>query len=350
MTVTNPSFDKKERRLIIKEAIRCENAGKLTQPMLELAREKKLFHSAVPHELGGHQMDILPLMELFEKASRLDGSFGWLITLGAGAGIFAAYMEPSFASRIFTQPAAFIAGSGYPSGRAIPQNGSYIIDGKWKYASGTPHATLFTASCIVARKKSEEPEIRAMAFFPDEIFSKNTWHSYGLKATASQNFEVNGVQLPEERTFLLQPREPYADDTLYRFPFEPFATASLSSCMLGITFRFLEEASVILKSKSAEAWEFAFKCEEEIKRKKMTFLQSIEELWEICGSDCRSDFMGESSKRVNHAAIELTGSCRQRSFDLYIRCGTQVLPENEAINRAWRDLMTAGQHVMLQSR
>src|SRR5690554_3880129 len=83
-------LSEKEQQLVRSEAPECEQTGTWTDALLELARDKKLFHLAVPEKLGGRQLSVAELMNVFESASHIDGSFGWTITLGAGAGVFAA--------------------------------------------------------------------------------------------------------------------------------------------------------------------------------------------------------------------------------------------------------------------
>lgn len=331
-------FTASDATLIKKESLKAEQLGCLTDAQLRLARDKKFFHCAVPNELGGGMLSLARQMKLFEEASRIDGSFGWTLTLGAGAGLFAAFMNPEFAREVYESRNAFITGSGYPAGTARPAKNKYVINGKWKYASGSPFATLFTASCMIQTGESENPEIRAMAFYPKEVKSPDTWNSYGLKATASHDFEVNDVTIPAERSFIMKPQPAYENYTLYRYPFMPYASASLASSMYGITLGFMDEAQNVTRSDTWPAHsldEFSEKLH-----------QSVHVLWNRIGKGEKPG--NEYIHSVNRAAKTLAEHCRQMALKYYIESGMSVLEQNAPINRYWRDLMTAGQHIMLR--
>ena len=339
-------LSEKEQQLVRSEAPECEQTGTWTDALLGLAREKKLFHLAVPEQLGGRQLSVAELMNVFESASHIDGSFGWTITLGAGAGVFAAFMEPAFAKEVFNDPGAYITGSGYPAGTAVRKGDAYEVNGSWKYATGTPHATLFTASCMIQNGSGNtgEPEIRAMAFYPDEVRSLDTWHSYGLKATASHDFEVKNCRIPEERSFTMAPHPAFADAPLYRFPFEPFASATLVSSMLGIARGFMDEVNGQNSNSLAKS---RITAEEKLLHQKEQLHEAVQTIWRACEN---SDEIRESdSELVNTSAKKLAELCRSLCLELYTQCGMQALPEMARINRAWRDLLTAGQHGMLRN-
>lgn len=338
------SFSEDETDLIKRESVKSEKSGTLTPSILNLARQKKLFHVAVPQELGGFECSVMNQMNLFEEASRLDGSFGWTLTLGAGAGIFSGFMDPSFANEIFSEPAAFITGSGYPAGTAERNNDGYLVrSGKWKYASGSPHATLFTASCVIINGNGspDSPEIRAMAFYPREVQNLKTWNSYGLKATASNDFNVSDIQLPERRSFTMNPQPKYANRALFRFPFMAYAPATLASSLLGITTAFLDEAENTLKSHSNLKRE-----QQKIVKHRNRLHQTVEELWGSCESG--GEILSDEVRKVDHAAKLLSQACRQAAVTIYGECGMKVLDHSSRLNRCWRDLMTAGQHTMLR--
>ncbi len=328
-------FTDAERDLLIGQNGPAEDRGVLTPGLLELARKKKLYHLAVPDELGGAELPVSSLMEIFEQASYLNGSFGWNLTLGAGAGIFGAFMDPQFAREVFADDNAFITGSGYPGGTARPHGESFQVSGEWLYASGAPYATLFTATCVIADGSTDEPEMRAMAFYPDEVMVRNSWNSFGLTATASHDFEVENVRVPHRRSFTMMAQPEYAGRTLYRFPFMQFASATLAASMLGITRAFLDESDA--------------DCEEQlvsIQTQHTRLTDSVHKIWELCekGRTIDPDLLTET----NRAATDLAEACRVSAFQIYQQSGMDVLIRSSRLNQTWRDLMTAGQHAFLR--
>lgn len=337
------TFTEAEKSLLIEQEKPSEDLGTLTPELLELAYRKKLYHLAVPKELGGAELSVKSLMQVFETASFYNGSFGWNLTLGAGAGIFGAYMEPAFAQKVFSDRKAFITGSGYPSGKAQPvrSDNSFLIHGDWKYASGSPHATLFTANCQVNLDDSDEPEVRAFAFYPDEVNLINSWNSYGLIATASHDFEIRDIRVPKNRSFTMSPQPEYASRPLYRFPFMPFAVATLASSLLGMTHAFFDEAGSHTKV-SSEITSLM----DEVEHTRNHLNKAVDQIWEECQSG--SEISSASSEYVTTSAKNLAGACKKAAFALYQRSGMRVLDRDSRFNRTWRDLLTAGQHVMFR--
>ena len=339
MSDTTVQFTDDEKRLLLTREQTSEEMGALTPDLLELARRKKLYHLAVPKDLGGAELPVLSLMEVFEAASSMNGSFGWNLTLGAGAGLFGAYMDPGFAEEVFSNPEAFITGSGYPAGKAQPTDDdpdSFVASGRWRYASGSPYATLFTASCLLPGSTPESPEMIALAFYPDEVNKLHTWNSYGLTATASHDFEVNNVRVPRRRSFTMEPQPKYAGRPLYRFPFMQFAPATLASSLLGITRAFISEADPDGERSSDEA----------VMEQRDRLHRAVQTVWEKCE---RGEEITEQEKQsVESASKELAEVCRQTAFELYQHSGMRVLDRTTRLNRTWRDLMTAGQHAMLK--
>lgn len=339
MPDTTVHFTDDEKRLLLTREQTSEEMGTLTPDLLELARRKKLYHLAVPKDLGGAELPVLSLMKLFEDASSLNGSFGWNLTLGAGAGVFGAYMDPGFAEEIFSNPEAFITGSGYPAGKAQPADDdpdSFVASGRWKYASGSPYATLFTASCLLPGSTPDNPNMIALAFYPDEVNRLHTWNSYGLTATASHDFEVYNIRVPRRRSFTMEPQPSYADRPLYRFPFMQFAPATLASSLLGITRAFIYEADPDGEHSSEEAV---------IKQRELLH-RAVQAVWEKC--ERGEEILGEEKQSVELASKQLAEVCRQTAFEVYQKSGMQVLDRTTRLNRTWRDLMTAGQHAMLR--
>ena len=338
----SPFFTPDEEKIIKQEAPKAEEIGRFTDTMLELCKKKKLFHLGVPKSMGGHEMPVLEQIRFYEEASRLDGSFGWTVKLGASAGIFSGFMNQEFAESIYSDPAAFTAGSGYPAGTAKPTDGAYLVSGTWKYASGIDHATVFTANCVIDREDSnpDEPEIRAMAFLPDEIQKLDTWNGYGLKASASHNFKVENVIIPEERTFTLVPKPDHADKTLYHFPYMAYAPAALSSSMLGMTEAFLDETA-----HHSDKTEILKEARSVLDEHRTALHDTVQQLWHECEKSPEPD--PKSVEKVDTVAKTLAQICRDTAADIYKLGGMKVLDESSRYNRAWRDLMTAGQHTML---
>lgn len=143
----------------------------------------------------------------------------------------------------------------------------------------------------------------------------------------------------------------YESRPLYRFPFDAFASATLVSSMLGIARGFIGHANHLFENKSStgdqkKGFEAVQSAHYEIDQQKIELHNVVEAVWKKCKTE--ENVANKDVEMINQAAVKLAGACRQRCFHLYNLCGMQVLPETSAINRSWRNLMTAGQHALLR--
>src|SRR5690606_22361265 len=135
--------------LIRSESRTAEINGALTALQLDLIYANRWFYLLVPESLGGREMPLPGFARLMERLAYVDGSFAWNVNLGAGANMFAGFMDQEEAARIFKDPKACVAGSGARTGTARAVDQGFVIDGSWKYASGSAHATYFSLNAVL---------------------------------------------------------------------------------------------------------------------------------------------------------------------------------------------------------
>ncbi|GAA5346972.1 acyl-CoA dehydrogenase family protein [Planifilum fimeticola] len=335
------------------EASAMEQKGEMSPKVLEAVRERGLFKLLVPRELGGHMLPLPEALRVFEGASRFDGSFGWLVTIGAGGGYFAGAMEPGVCRELLSPREAVIAGSGYPAGEARRVKGGYRVSGRWKYISGADYATLFTVNCVI-RDEGGKDDGRVLSFIlmPEQVNVLKDWRAFGLKATGSHSIAVEDAFVPERMTFDIAEPYPVFKDPLFRYPFLPFALTSFAAVALGIADRFLEEARVLIEagrrvwpSRRAEAGlEAATRMVDRLAGAKADFYRTVDDTWEIHRN---RPLTGEEEEAINRRSREAAQTALQAAQTVFPHLGMAGLMENAPANRAWRDLHTVCRHALL---
>lgn len=337
----------------------AEQARELTRDTLSLFFEQGWFRMLAPRAAGGLQWGLPKALRLEEAVAYADGSAGWVLTLCSGAGWFGGFMDPDFAASVFSHPQALLAGSGAATGEAerLP-GGEYRINGRWNYASGTPHATHFTANCVLTENgiplldEYNQPLIRPFAFLRKEVTPLQTWRTVGLIASASHSFEVKDVVVPGDRTFLLEPDAVRVDDPLYRYPFLPFAEATLAVNLSGMAVHFLEEGEDFFRQKKTRAGITilthlgdAFDRQvQQLDEARQQLFRSVDESWEACRQDRFSD---AHSAAIHDHSLGLASAARTLVDTLYPYGGLTAADPSHVLNRIWRDLHTASQHSLL---
>lgn len=347
-------FDKKTIAKIRVASIEMEKAGKLAHFVLELIYKEKLFKLFIPKKDGGRMLSLPEALRKFDEAARIDGNLGWAITIGSGGGYFYGYMQPEVASKVFSPAKAVVAGSGHPSAIADEAKGGYNVTGQWKYASGAPYASVFTANAMIKGKKKDAPKIRAFAFKPNQVTIIKDWNAFGMKATESHSFKVNKAFVPNEMTFDLSTTKLFYEAPIYRYPFLQFAETSFASMVIGLGRHFMEEAHAIIKQ-NKEVWSSAGryktvsnkmdKAGKEFYKASKSFYSTVDASWLHLVKKGKLDAKTQKSiSKVSQQTSRIVLACADELMQFL---GMQAVMQDSNINRVWRDLHTACQHVLL---
>lgn len=346
---------KQDTNFVRDQSLKMERAGNATREVLELIYDKRLFHLFVPHELEGRMTSLPEAVQIFQECSRVDGSFGWIVTIGAGGGFFVPFMAPEISRNVYAERAAVIAGSGTPTGTARRVDGGFLLNGSWKYCSGSTHATVFTANAVIEPTENgssgvsdDNQEIRSFILLPEQVHIDRDWNAFGLKATSSHRVSVTDAFVPNDMTFLITEEKAYAHELIYKYPFLPFAQASFAAVTLGIAQHFLEAADELLEQKPGHPQVVSL-----CRQQKQALLQSESAFHEIVRQSwnelLKNGYLTpDQEARVSEQCITTAQASLRCGQELFPLLGLSAAMENSTVNRTWRDLQTACQHVLLR--
>lgn len=320
--------------------------------------ERGWFKAWVPREFGGLELDLEAGLRLFEAAGWADGSFGWSVMIGAGGGVFAGLMREATAHAVFDRREAVIAGSGNPRGRAERVPGGFRVNGRWAWASGAPWATTFTANCVVTEGgvpvegAGGGPLIRAMAFEPGQVRILETWDANGMRGTASHDMEVVEAFVPEERMFSVFEGEPWHPGTVFRVPFVEFAEATTASVLPGIALRLFELVADSVRERTEYGGPRLLAERDDVRARLADALVGVEAGRTLLFDAARETWREAEGGRPGAATLarlslgaNFAASSALRAAGLLAPLGGMGLNQRASeAGRAWRDLMTAGQH------
>jgi alkylation response protein AidB-like acyl-CoA dehydrogenase len=334
-----------------------ERRGELDDWLLEKVYDDKLFKLFVPRELNGLASGLPEALRAFERMSWIDGSLGWLVTIGSGGGFFAATLPARSAAELFSGRQAVLAGSGMPTGTARKIDGGYRVSGSWSFCSGATFATFFTANCKIDRGKgaSEEAEIRSFAFLPKQVSVEKDWNPLGLRATASHTIEVRDAYVPDEMTFDIL-AEPRYDDPIYRYPFLAFAQTSFAAASIGVARHFLEECGLFAAGKAPEwrgtsprrlaALERAIaERSAALAEASDRFYERVDATWETFAA--AGSLTDLARREIGRVSQEAAAAARTGSEAIFPLLGMTALRFDHPLSRTWRDLHTVTQHSVL---
>jgi len=194
---------------IRERAAEIEAARQLPADLVRDIANAGLFKVAVPEAEGGLGADIITALRVIEEVARADGSTGWCLAMAVNTFRQSAQFAPAVRREMFfSDPVGVSAGSANPRGRADAVAGGYRVTGHWFFASGCMHASSLHGACKVFDGDAPrllpngDQEIRIAYFYPKSIARIiDTWDVSGLRGTGSHDIEVDGLFVPEERTF-----------------------------------------------------------------------------------------------------------------------------------------------------
>ena len=210
----------------------------LPTTLVDALRSAGLFRLFVPAKFGGYEVDPITFVKIIEEISAVDGSVGWVVSVGAVGGLLAGYLREDAAARIY-DPDAFFAGGINPTGTAVAGHGGYRVAGKWAFGSGIRHADWVYGNCLVydgdrmRLDSAGKPVARLMLFPVTACETYDTWHVGGLRGTGSHDFSVKDLFVPDELSLIAFSGEASQPGTLFKFPFSLFAVL-IAAVPLGI--------------------------------------------------------------------------------------------------------------------
>lgn len=211
---------------------RIEAERELPHDIVRKLIEAGLFRMLQPRSIGGAELHPLAFAEVTQTLAAADASVGWCVCQNNGCAMSAAYLAPEIARQIFGPDDGILAwgppGAPYA---AHPVEGGYRISGKWRFASGSHHATWLGAHTPIAGTKT----VRTLLFPKSSVTMRDIWHVMGLRGTGSDEYEVEDLFVPQEftchRDDLVECRE---SGLLYRFTSNQLYSCGFAGVALGI--------------------------------------------------------------------------------------------------------------------
>ncbi|WP_319380404.1 hypothetical protein [Thiomicrorhabdus sp.] len=331
--------------LIEQTSSEAERLGHLPDRVLNALFELRLFRLFIPAEYNGEPTDLPTALRIFELIASADGATGWLVMIGAGGGLFSGFIEERAARGIFAPERAVIAGSGSPSGLAITKKNGFEVSGRWAYASGAHHATWFTANCKI---DGNDEQIISIAMPAEQVEIHDTWHVFGMQATGSHDFTAEPVFVPENCTFSLADK-PLLKDPIFHCPLETLASLTFASVAVGIAQHAFDEFQRFIESKPLVG---DIDIQQRIKQANELISQGRQQLYQLAEAVWNEAENAKAPRETLRRQVD--EDCREivqngvTAADLLkARAGMLAAFTDSAFGRAWRDLHTLSQHIIV---
>lgn len=210
-----------------------ERRRELPPDLLKTLCDGRFFRMLQPRSIGGAELRPTSFAQVTEAIAMGDASAAWCVCQNNGCSMSAAYLAPAVAREIFG-PSTGILAWGPPGApfEAQPVDGGYRISGRWRFASGSHHATWLGAHMPIAGTGGK---VRTMLFPKSSVQMHDIWHVVGLRGTGSDEYVVDNLFVPQDHTMARDTAaERREDGLLYRFTSSQLYSCGFAGVAMGI--------------------------------------------------------------------------------------------------------------------
>jgi alkylation response protein AidB-like acyl-CoA dehydrogenase len=236
---------------------RIEAERRIVPEVVTALHEAGLFRMLLPASFGGGAADVLAFNRVIETIAAADASTAWCLAQQVASTQTASYLDPKVAREVFAGPEGAVAW-GPPSGaKAVVVDGGFIVNGRWRFASGSEHCPWLGGHCTVVEAdgkprldKQGRPVLRTMLFRKDKATFYDIWRVIGLCGTGSNAYEVTELFVPEAYScWRDNPGDRRGDDPLGNIPLLTLYGMGFSGVALGLARASLEAFMKLAKKK-----------------------------------------------------------------------------------------------------
>ncbi|HVC61071.1 MAG TPA: acyl-CoA dehydrogenase family protein [Acetobacteraceae bacterium] len=328
-----------------------EQRRELPPWLLGKLMDGRFFRMLQPRSIGGAELRPVSFATVTEAIAAADASTAWCVCQNNGCSMSAAYLSAEAAREIFGPPTGILAWG--PPGapfEAQPVEGGFRISGKWRFASGSHHASWLGAHMKVAGTGGH---VRTMLFPKSSVTMHDIWHVVGLRGTGSDEYVVEDVFVPQhhsmDRDSAAERRE---DGLLYRFTSNQLYSCGFGGVGLGIARATMDAfldlpatktsrgASKPMRENNVVQSQVA-QCEARWRSARAFLHNTWEQAW--AHVEASGEQTAEDRAMIRLASTWAIQSAREVVNTLYHAAGSIAIFEDHPFERRLRDIHTVAQ-------
>ena len=327
--------------------------GYVSQDVIGRLKEAGIYRASTPKKFGGDALPPAEFLRLIERISAADGSTGWVASFGSALIYLAALPLKSQAELYADGPDVTFAGGLFPVQPAPETPAGFLVNGRWKFASGCMGADILGVG--IPGDASTEGKPRTALLRPEQVEIVQDWDVVGMAGTGSFDLVVRDVEVPREWTFI-RGGAPTIDEPLYRYPTLAYAAQVLAVVNLGIARAALDYAVEVggggtgvtgapkLADRAYYRIEIA-QAEARLRSARAFFYEAAEEAYAtVLAGDVVSDHQNALLRLSSTHAVHAGSEVVRAVFDL---SGTNAIYNDHPLQPLVRDAMVPTQHAFL---
>lgn len=348
------------RPSIAAAAAEIERQRRVPEEIISAIGDAGIFRMLLPREFGGDEVELPVAVEVTTEIARADASVGWQVLVGAGNQYFLGKLsEASMRTAMAAGNDVLVRGAIAPKGIARPVPGGYRLTGRWPLASGSYTPAWVPAGFTIAegsgpRKRPDgRPDLRIAVLAPDQVTWFDTWDAVGLRGSQSQDFAVEDVFVAEEWTGSF-----FADSSInapwFRLP--PMPTAPLhAAVVVGALKGMVDDLGTLAATKKPSFGPGTTLAEDPAFTNRFGERAADVDMLEVANYHVATRFMqlGRADgppdpreyQRLHAVNARIHQAGTEVANDLIGLAGSTALYMSNDMQRRWRDIRSAAQHV-----
>jgi alkylation response protein AidB-like acyl-CoA dehydrogenase len=354
---------------LLKQQInQIESCRQLPQPLaLDLAKAG-FYKICTPIGLGGLGASPETFCQVTEILAEASGSAAWCVFIGATSQYMLPALDPLMCAEITADPDVITSGVFAYSGTATPGlkdgNSGFYVDGRWDWGSGSLNASWISGGVLITDQNGERTRdregnfVEARAFFqPSEIKFLDNWHVSGLRGSGSTSYTAENVFLPSKRVALVEDLSlsEFASEHIYRYPRFGFLAIPIGAVCLGMARASIDELIKVAKEKTPQGSSRTMAhrsslhkdvalADTNLRASRALFYTTIRDTWAEVAT--RKSSL-ESRRALRTATFHAVATAKDVTERMYTIAGGTSIFEDSPLQRNFRDVHVAAQHMMV---
>lgn len=343
------------------QADEIERQRRIPAEISEKMAKAGFYLQGAPAHAGGLEVPPTLSSQVIETLAQGDASCAWVAFIGSTSGTALSGVSQVVAKEILSKPDVLITGVFAPNGRAEKVADGFNVTGRWQWGSGSQNADWILGGCMLFENgepmlnKAGHPRNHMVIMPASEVEYIDTWHVSGLCGSGSLDYQVTNLFVPHERVVGLSPRD--APKTpLYAFPNFALLALGIGAVCMGIARAAISEliqlsthkkrigARKTIGHKSTAQITLA-EAEAKLRSARLFYYDALEKAWECAQIDLAVSM--EQRRDLRLATTHAVMTCASVVDDMYNLAGGASVYRNSPLQRHFRDIHVATQHIMV---
>jgi 3-hydroxy-9,10-secoandrosta-1,3,5(10)-triene-9,17-dione monooxygenase len=346
-------------------AAEAERLRRLPDANIADLQKAALLKVLQPRRYGGLEMSLATHIDTVAAVARGCGSTAWCMgVIHAHSWLIGSFPEKAQAESYGADPDAIVSAVIAPRGKAKAQDGGYVLDGFWPFASGSEHADWLLLGAQILDAKGAYVDDADLLVPTSDIAIRDDWNVVGLRGTGSCSIVAKDVFVPRHRYLSLRgiiageaPGAARHDTRLYKGAAVPVLALAICPAALGMAEDALDAFRERLPGREIAYTEREIQIDSSTTHRQVADAATRIHVARLLLHRAAADIEAAAAKgammkfedraRVRMDCAHAVRQCLDAAEILFLACGGSGVAEGNRVQRAWRDLHAVNMHGLL---